>query len=241
MKRNSIKILPFLALLLLPLLVATGYSQQKKGKAKPKIIGYVDKNKDGINDNFADANGDGINDVTNLRYEHAFKYEDKNNDQLNDLWRDKDGDGINDLMIEILKSRGIRQETPWVDRDGDGIQDKGVKAVIKADLSEFALDADKDGYNDISGLHIEKDNAMGYRYGCIDEETSDQPYKFKDKNGDGMHDSFADRWEMDMKNGPRRLYDYFIDTDGDGISDGRRFQRINKGKMGRSHGRKKSP
>ena len=242
MKIFKIYKIPVFPLLLLLFMITTSYSQTDKSATRTKNIGYVDKNKDGINDIFTDANGDGINDVTSQPYPHQFKFEDKNNDKLNDLWRDKDGDGINDLMVEILKARGIRPNIPWVDKDGDGIQDKGVKPVYKADLSPFVLDADKDGYNDISGLKIEKDNTMGYRYGCIDEETSNQPYKFKDKNGDGMHDLFTDRFKMDMKRyGPTKLYDYFIDNDGDGITDGRRFQRINKGKMGQSHGRKKSP
>ncbi|MFZ5517097.1 MAG: hypothetical protein ACOY90_10695 [Candidatus Zhuqueibacterota bacterium] len=229
---------------LLLLLFGTGvsFSQQKIPRNSVATVGYVDKNKDGINDLFADGNGDGVNDVSNLQYAHQFQYQDKNNDGVNDLWRDKDGDGINDLMIAILKARGIRPEIPWVDHDGDGLQDSGVKAVFKADLSEFVLDADSDGANDISGIRFASDNTMGYRYGCIDEETSDEPYSFKDKNGDGMHDSFADRFEMDKNQyGSHRFYDYFIDNDGDGISDGRRFQRSNKGKMGQSHGKKNAP
>lgn len=206
------------------------------------IIGYQDSDYDGFNDLFRDANGDGINDVTSQPYQHHFKFEDKNKDGLNDLWIDRDGDGVNDLMFVQLKRKGIRSETPWVDRDGDGIQDPGIEPRYKVALNEFVLDMNHDGKNDITGIEFKKDNTMGYRFGCIDEDRDKEIKKFLDKNGDGMHDRFANRLSQDLEmHGKGRQYDYFIDKDGDGISDGRGFERFGKQKKGHGHGKKRSP
>ncbi|MBN1348237.1 hypothetical protein JXJ21_02405 [candidate division KSB1 bacterium] len=216
------------------------HAQQARPDSIPfKVIGYEDKNHDGINDRFADANGDGKNDVTLRAYAHTFKFEDKNNDGLNDLWIDKDGDGVNDLFVRILKHKGITPKIPWVDKDGDGIQDTNVDPQFDVDLSEFVLDADQDKKNDITGLEISHDNVMGYRYGVVDEENNKEIARFVDKDSDGMHDVFSKRLMHDLGIQSRnRRYDYFIDSDGDGISDGRGFQR--KGKRdGGQHGRTK--
>ena len=205
------------------------YSQSEKVPASP---GYVDINKDGINDLFVDANGDGINDVTRHAYPHHFKFSDKDNNKINDLWVDKDGDGVNDLMVNILKSEGIKKESTWVDSDGDGIQDGNVKPEYKVTLSRFILDTNKDKKNDITGIKFESNKIMGYRYGFIDEENSKTIKKFRDKNGDGMHDKFSNRLNTDLKNINKgcRKYDYFIDKDGDGIADGRGFKGMGRGK-----------
>jgi len=204
-------------------------------------IGYQDADRDGINDLFRDANGDGINDVTNLPYPHHFKFEDKNGDGINDLWIDRDGDGVNDLMFDLLRQRGIKAETPWIDTDGDGIRDENVAPRYKVDLREFVLDMDGDGRNDITGIEIFPDNVMGYRYGRIDEERGREIQKFRDKDGDGMHDPFANRFMQDMqRQGKGRKYDYFIDKDGDGIFDGRGMEKFGKQKRGQGHGRKKN-
>jgi hypothetical protein len=195
---------------------------------KPIAFGFIDKNKDGINDRFCDANGDGVNDIDLQSYQHIFQFRDQNQDGLNDLWQDKDGDGVNDLMVQLLKERGIRPKLPWIDRDGDGVLDPGVKPEFAVELTEFVLDSNKDQKNDITGLTFTKDNIMGYRYGCIDEDLNKEIKRFEDANGDGMHDNFNNRWLKEQGDVPGRNHDYFIDTDGDGIADGRGFGRQGK-------------
>jgi len=184
--------------------------QTKEGNAaKFQPIGYKDANRDGINDLFSDAKGDGINDVTNKPYPHHFKFEDENKDGLNDL---------------------------WIDKDGDGILDAGVKPEYDYDLRKFVLNTDNDSTNDITGLSVNNENTMGYRYGCIDEERNKKIKGFIDKNMDGMHDKYSNRLRNDLEQGAvRSRFDYFIDKDGDGISDGRGFGR--KGKH--QHGKRK--
>ncbi len=228
---------------LLFLFNANGLFSQTNDNSPPSpIIGYQDADHDGFNDLFRDANGDGVNDISNLPYLHHFKFEDKNKDGLNDLWIDRDGDGVNDLMFDLLRKRGIRAETPWVDKDGDGIQDENVKPKYKVDLKEFVLDMDQDGKNDITGIEFFSDNTMGFRYGCIDEDRSKEIPRFRDQDGDGMHDPFANRFMHDMQGyGKGRKYDYFIDKDGDGISDGRGFEKFGKQRKGQGRGRKKMP
>ena len=227
----------FLALLLFPGQPAR--SQSNADSIKFRAIGYVDANRDGMNDLFRDANGDGKNDVTNDPYPHSFKFEDKNKDGLNDLWLDKDGDGVNDLIVARLKQKGIRPKISWIDKDGDGILDADVQPRFEADLTQFVLDSNQDGKNDVTGLEFKRDNCLGYRYGCIDEEMNKQIKKFIDKNGDGMYDHFASRLMRDMgQQGGKRPHDYFIDRDGDGIADDRGFGTMRKDRARHQRGKK---
>ncbi len=200
--------------------------------------GFIDLNRDGLNDRFQDANGDGINDIDNKAYRHHFKFEDKNKDQVNDLWIDRDGDGVNDLILPLLKQKGNAPHQPWIDRDGDGIQDANVRPAFKVGLSEFVLDMDRDGKNDITGLEFDDQNAGGFRYGKIDEEENQEIVKFSDKDGDGMHDSFTKRWENEKGKHGRRQ-DVFIDKDGDGIADDRGIGNLEKNRMRQRYGRRK--
>ncbi len=235
MKNRIIKFLLWFCVLMVPTI---SFGQQKSA---PPAIGYQDADRDGFNDLFRDADGDGLNDVTNLSYPHHFQFEDQNKDGINDLWVDRDGDGVNDVMFDLLHRRGIKPETPWVDSDGDGIRDENVRPRFKADLREFVLDMDGDGRNDITGIEFFSDNTLGYRYGCIDEDRGMMIPKFRDNNGDGMHDPFANRFQHEMQGyGKGRKYDYFIDSDGDGVSDGRGFEKFGKQKRGQGHGRKKN-
>ena len=187
-------------------------AKAKEEVKKPKFIGFVDKNKDGINDKFHDANGDGINDVTKKKYEHRFKFVDKNKDKVNDIFLDKDGDGVNDLG------------TKMVDKDKDGVNDN-------------VLDYNKDGFNDITGLKYKNKDLMGYRYGIVEEELKKTHRRFIDKNGDGMHDSVARRRSFTDEDGDG-INDQFVDEDGDGICDGRRFGRRSRQRSrgGSGHG-----
>jgi len=164
---------------------------------KTQFIGWLDQNKDGINDKFQDANGDGINDVTKEKYEHSFKFIDKNKDGINDIFTDKDGDGVNDIG------------TKFVDKNKDGINDN-------------VLDFNKDGVNDVTGLRYKKDDLMGYRYGIFEEEAKKKHKKFIDKDGDGMHDPISQRMCFKDENADG-INDRFVDKNGDGICDGRMF------------------
>jgi len=170
---------------------------EKKAPQKPQFVGWLDQNKDGINDKFHDANGDGINDVTKEKYKHRFPFVDKNKDGINDVFVDKDGDGVNDL------------EKKFLNKDEDSIYNN-------------ILDYNKDGINDITGLKYKKDDLMGYRYGIVEEELNTTHKKFIDENGDGMHDSVAKRMRFQDENADG-INDQFVDENGDGICDGRRF------------------
>ena len=191
-------------------------AETKEETKEPKFIGFVDENRDGINDKFHDANGDGINDVTKEKYEHKFKFVDKNGDKngdkINDIFLDKDGDGVNDL------------ETKMLDENKDGINDN-------------VLDYNKDGFNDITGLKYENKDLMGYRYGIVEEEAKTTHKKFIDENGDGMHDPIARRRCFTDEDGDG-INDQFVDEDGDGICDGRRLgrQRRHRGQGGMGRG-----
>ena len=167
---------------------------KKQGDGKGQV-GYVDRNRDGLNDLFRDANGDGVNDVSGEKYAHRFDFVDKDGDGVNDLFVDWDGDGVNDLHAK------------YVDADGDGICDNVV-------------DFNGDSINDITGLKFGRKSLQGFRYGLVDEERGEVHRRFLDRDGDGMHDLLK---EMHRRGGRPGL-DRFIDEDGDGISDGRRLR-----------------
>lgn len=171
----------------------------KSGKVSTelRIIGWSDQNKDGINDLFQDANGDGINDVTKKRYDHKFIFKDANKDGINDIFVDRDGDGVNDISVAFM------------DRDRNRISDN-------------VLDYDGDGINDVTGVKYKNHDLGGYRFGIVIEELKLTLSQFVDQDGDGKHDhltkimSFSDE-DADGIN------DRFIDSDGDGVCDGRRL------------------
>jgi len=159
--------------------------------------GYVDANRDGMNDLFQDANGDGINDVNQQAYDHHFYFVDANGDGINDLFVDRDGDGVNDLNGHFM------------DVDGDGICDN-------------VIDHDGDGINDITGIEYHHRSLEGFRFGRMDEERGAEHQMFIDEDGDGMNDlQMPDMQAIHAVNG----MDVFIDEDGDGICDGRTFMR----------------
>ena len=68
---------------------------QWQDASAPALIGYVDGNRDGINDRFSDADGDGIDDISAKPYPHRFRFV------------DEDGDGIDDARLLRPKS-GLR-------------------------------------------------------------------------------------------------------------------------------------
>lgn len=175
---------------LLPSLVA--FSQNKPNQA-PR--GFVDSNRDGINDWFRDADGNGINDVDSQPYRHNFQFRDENGDGINDLFTDSDGDGVNDL------SAGYN------DWDGDGWNDN-------------IIDADHDWINDITGARYNRRYLGGERYGYIWEEQGGAPMGNR-----AAEQIEAKRGVRDPMRQQRQGIDRFIDTDGDGINDNRDFNR----------------
>ena len=62
------------AILMIPTL---GYAEEIEELPAQQPIGYVDSNKDGVNDRFADADGNGVNDVTKKSYPHHFQFKDE--------------------------------------------------------------------------------------------------------------------------------------------------------------------
>lgn len=156
--------------------------------------GYVDQNRDGINDLFRDADGNGVDDVTKKAYPHRFRFVDANGDNINDLFADADGDGVNDRDAE------------YVDRDADGICDN-------------VIDYDGDGVNDITGMKYSRASLQGARFGRVDEVRGIIHSRFVDEDGDGMHDLHGITGRAH-----RPGMDVFVDEDGDGICDGRNIR-----------------
>ena len=172
--------------------------QQDTSDKKEAFLGFVDVDRDGINDRFRDADGDGRDDASGKVYAHRFAFAYQNKDGINDLFVDRDGDGVNDLNAEC----------------GQG-EDGGCANVV---------DQDRNGVNDITGLRYTKNSLRGYRYGRIAEELRQPLPRFVDQDGDGMNDliqRFFNRMEMDG----HPPFDRFIDEDGDGINDNRPHPR----------------
>ena len=172
--------------------------QQDTSDKKEPLLGFVDADRDGINDRFRDADGDGRDDVSGKAYPHRFAFADQNKDGINDLFVDRDGDGVNDLNADCGQS-----------------EDGGCANVV---------DQDRNGVNDITGLHYTRNSLRGYRYGRIAEELRQPLPRFVDQDGDGMNDliqRFFNHMEMDG----HPPFDRFIDEDGDGINDNRPHPR----------------
>ncbi len=186
--------------------------EAKKGSSiEAKFVGFVDKDKDGINDKFCDANGDGKNDVDGKEYPHKFEFKDKNKDKINDLWMDRDGDGVNDL---ILKFKGKSRQK----------------------VQQNVLDVNADGRNDITGIKYDKGKHrwMGEKWGFWDEQKGKLQGRFIDEDGDGIDDRMKGfSGFMGNHKGSTRMRDMFIDEDGDGIADGRDDFISKMGRCGR--------
>lgn len=216
------KLLTYSAIVLIA--IAGGPILFAQSETPAAFVGFVDEDKNGINDIFADADGDGINDVSGQSYPHSFKFKDDDNNGLNDLWQDADGDGVNDLLWELHQ-----KNKRWVDRNGDGILDEEVSLPRGKKLMAHVLDEDNDKLNDITGEKYTGNDIRGYRFGNIDEERGICDYQFVDEDNDGMNDHFV---LPDRARGMRyRNMDVFIDVDGDGIADDRGLNKFqNRGK-----------
>lgn len=184
---------------------------KKVSSGGAKFIGFIDKDKDGINDKFRDANGDGKNDVDGKEYPHKFEYKDKNKDKINDLWMDRDGDGVNDLFLKF-------------------------KGRARQKVRQNVLDVNADGRNDITGVKFDraKHRWMGEKWGFWDEQKGKLQGRFIDEDGDGIDDRMKGfSGFMGNHNRSTRMRDMFIDEDGDGIADGRDDFISKMGRCGR--------
>ncbi|NQT24752.1 hypothetical protein HQ585_05315 [candidate division KSB1 bacterium] len=206
-------------------LIMFGFVVHLNAQGNASHVGFVDQNRDGLNDWFQDANGDGVNDVDGHHYPHAFRFEDQDQDGINDLWADSDGDGVNDRLSEIQK-----KNTQWVDRDGDGMQDPARPLRGRA-LKAHVLDVDGDGRNDITQQKYSGSDLGGYQYGNIAEESGMEDPNYRDLDGDGMNDNAGSGQGQGRSSGQEM--DQFIDRDGDGMADDRglgRFANPDRGK-----------
>ncbi|MCY3667809.1 MAG: hypothetical protein OXH81_19275, partial [Gemmatimonadetes bacterium] len=52
----------------------------EKSASPAPIVGYVDADRDGINDRFRDQDGDGVNDLNGQPYPHHFPFLDEDED-----------------------------------------------------------------------------------------------------------------------------------------------------------------
>ena len=184
------------------LLACSVYAQSgppEESASPAPIVGYVDADRDGVNDRFRDRDGDGVNDLNGQSYPHHFPFLDEDEDGVNDRFRDQDGDGVNDL------------DGRFRDQDGDGFIDNVV-------------DFNGDRLNDITGAKYGPHGLLGYRFGRIFEERRHQVKQFRDADGDGMHDPLK-RLHQRLRAQKRRM-DFFLDEDGDGIDDARLLRRL---------------
>lgn len=179
-------------IMLVPALSNLMAFEKEQDQAKKPTIGFIDKNKDGINDKFHDANGDGKNDVDGKIYAHQFQFIDKNKDGYNDVWLDRDGDGVNDLGAKLAQTK-----------------QRPIESKI--------LDVNKDGKNDITDEKFTHDDFKGRKFGFIDEKTGKVQGRFMDEDGNGIDD----RMDESFNKNRRAQQDVFVDEDGDGICDGR--------------------
>jgi len=162
----------------------------------------------------------------------SMQFIDENRDGLNDWFRDANGDGINDVDLKSYPhafpfedKNGDGKNDRFVDEDGDGVNDLSTSFVdYDGDKwNDNIIDADHDWINDITGTIYNRRSLFGGRYGAVWEERGMRAKDFVDENGDGQCDQFG-AGAM----GHRRM-DRFVDTDGDGVSDGRAFDRHRRG------------
>jgi hypothetical protein len=162
------------------------------GRGTPPVagvaaVGFVDADRDGLNDRFRDADGDGVCDVTGRAYLRRFAVVDADGDGLNDVFIDGDGNGVNDL------------DDTWADADGDRVCDN-------------VLDADGDGRNDITG-EAYGDGAGGWGLWRAKQRAA------RDVAGDQQDGDRAQGVSAEPETAAGM--DVFVDSDGDGIADGR--------------------
>ncbi|MBN2282010.1 MAG: hypothetical protein JXQ65_15615 [Candidatus Marinimicrobia bacterium] len=164
---------------------------------------------------------------------------DENHDGINDSFCDKNGDGINDVTHQHYQHNFIFEDRNgdgindfFVDEDGDGVNDL-AKSFTDHDgdgWNDNVIDNNHDWINDITGLVYDLRHFHGGRYGMVLEEIGFRVENYNDINNDGRYDDFG-LFRRRMGS------DQFIDNDGDGMFDGRGFNKHRKN-SNRSKGRK---
>ena len=122
------------------------------------IVGYVDADRDGVNDRFRDQDGDGVNDLDG-------RFRDADDDGFIDNVVDFNGDRLNDITGAKYGPHGLlgyrfgrifeerrHQVKQFRDADGDGMHDplKRLHQRLHAQKRrmDFFLDEDGDGIDD---------------------------------------------------------------------------------------------
>lgn len=168
------------------------------------------------------------------------QYIDENQDGINDLFRDSDGDGINDITQKPYQHRFKFQDQDndgkndlFIDDDGDGVNDLAREFIDndKDGWNDNVIDHNRDWINDITGMIYDLRNFHGARYGLVLEELGIRVENFTDADNDGRYDEIRQYRRQLMR-------DRFIDRDGDGMFDGRGFNRHRRKKDIRGRGRK---
>jgi len=143
-------------------------------------VGFLDADKNGINDLFCDADGDGVNDINGQIYRQDIKFSDKNKDGINDFFVDSDGDGVNDVYL-------LSKEIAVLDFDNNGVNDITGKKYGKGFYSGYLLGKCFEEKGLTVDKFIDENNDM------MDDNVrtmieSREGDKFIDENGDGICD-----------------------------------------------------
>lgn len=197
----------------------------------PSFAGFVDANGDGINDNF-DVDLDGVINQVDLDSDNDALPDiieaggvDTNGDgRVDGVFADADGDGLHDTYDattggDALPNRDLDGDgvpnSKDLDSDNDGISDLWEAGGFNEDIHNTGqlaayFDSDGDGYsNDQDG---DTDND-----GTAENTTGPFILTGTDTNSDGRPDSYV-RGDMDADD---RANPYDLDSDADGILDGR--------------------
>ncbi len=165
--RRLMTLLSVVALFAMFTLNSSGYAQED-AKAKTATKGFVDKNKDGVNDNAPDHDGDGIPngkdpDWQKIRPEKKGRgFADENGDGVNDNAKDDDGDGIPN-----------GKDPDW-ERPKDGTGQKAANKMQKA------------GKGKRGQASARKCGKKGGRLGFVDEDGDGINDFARDDDGDGI-------------------------------------------------------
>ena len=197
----------------------------------PSFAGFVDINLDGINDNF-DVDQDGVINQIDLDTDNDALPDiieaggvDTNGDgRIDGAFADTDGDGLHNTYDastggDALPNRDLDGDgvpnSKDLDSDNDGISDLWEAGGFSNDIHNSGVlaayfDSDGDGYsNDLDG---DTDND-----GTAENLTGPLILTGTDTNSDGRPDSYV-RGDMDADD---RANPYDLDSDADGILDGR--------------------
>ncbi len=166
----------------------------------------------------------------------AAGFPDVDGNGVNDLFCDVNGDGINDVDgkayphdFEYYDLNGDGKNDTFQDADGDGVNDlisRPPDSELESRPFIRVIDVDRNWVNDITGEVYNRREYGGDRFGFILEESQLRLSADEMKNRSSLTGPVRAK-------GPAR--DCFIDRDGDGVSDGRSFNRHRKMRGGMMH------